>query len=175
MKKKHGIIIAIILVLVYFGTLIDEPNPSDPAKEAQVKFICNAWNKLLVEIAGELKNNSKFMANDALAKAIIEDVKHIEHIVVGYKHGDHKEAFSEVDATWCPTNDYFMIGRELYEKQNERWWYTMLVPYAPYSTYWKNLGNVEYAAFYFGEKGDSARNIYFGNIYLTTLNMEGGE
>ena len=122
-------------LMVYFGTLIDEPNPSDPAKEAQVKYICNAWNNLLVEIVGELKNNSKFMANGALAKAIVEDVKLIEHIVVGYKHGDHEEAFSEVDATWCPTNDYFMGGRELYEKQHERWWYTMLVPYAPYSTY----------------------------------------
>lgn len=122
-------------LMVYFGTLIDEPNPEDPAKTEQVKYVCNAWNTLLDEIATELKRDSAFMANGALAKEIIEEVKYIEHVIAGYKHGDHEEAFGDVDATWCPTNNYFEGGRDFYETQHERWWYTMLVPYAPYSTY----------------------------------------
>ena len=40
-----------------------------------------------------------------------------------------------------------------------------------YSFDWASLGGIEYVTFAFGEKGDSARTVYLGDIVLTTVNF----
>ena len=40
-----------------------------------------------------------------------------------------------------------------------------------YAFNWAGLGNVEYITFSFGEKGDKARTVYFGDISLSTVNF----
>lgn len=118
--------------LVYFGMLIDEPNGNDPAKVAQVKLISETWNTMREELAAELRNDTEFMAS-AVAESVLASVEILQHVLVGDRNQD---AFLDVDATWCPTVDYYYgNGKEMYDTQDIRWWYTMLVPKPPYPTY----------------------------------------
>ena len=40
-----------------------------------------------------------------------------------------------------------------------------------YAFDWASFGTVEYITFSFGEKGDDARTVYFGDIALSTVNF----
>lgn len=118
--------------LVYFGMLIDEPNGNDPSKVAQVKKISENWNLMREELVEELRQDTEFMTS-SIAENVIYSVSILQHVLVGDRN---QEEFLDVDATWCPTVDYYYNnGKEMYDTQTIRWWYTMLVPKPPYPTY----------------------------------------
>ena len=154
---------------LYLSNLIDEPELNDTVGE--IKKHNDAVKRCKQNAIRELE---KLPASELLSE-VIDSVNNIPHILTN-RFIDGQE--DNVDI-WCPTLNKFHTeaGREIYENEEEVWWYGCIDPQAPYATYYIDdlspaprvmswmqkdyniSGNLYWAVDLYGDRFDMTRKI----------------
>lgn len=124
-------------VILYFGTMIDEPQ-FDPAREALVNPVIESIELSKTQTIEELEEEGFFNGLDAeYAEHLKERIRKIPNILTG----PYEEDYIDGGATYCPLFDEFSTeqDRAIYadqkQKNGELWWYGCTGPCYPWPTY----------------------------------------
>lgn len=113
----------------YLGGLIDEPD--DFGMYDRTKRVTDLFKQTITEIADEL-DEFGYKSNE-IHDELIVSIRKLKNIVTCA----YSEMYDGVIDCWCPKANFYHTEeqREHYELQEEKWWYTCVIPRAPYPTY----------------------------------------
>lgn len=124
-------------MVLYFGTMIDEPQLDDDRK-ALVNPVINSVELSKVQTVEELEEEGFFNTLDKdYAEHLKERILKIPNILTG----PYEEEYVDGGATYCPLFDEFSTEekRAVYadqqQKNGELWWYGCTGPCYPFPTY----------------------------------------